>query len=135
MKDLMIGFRYFVITLPTSWIRTKNQIGIELRWMKKMTDKLEEFKKKVKNAEDDPLIDSLIEHDKKANENTDNYKKKEKNTEYDTFIYSLIEHAKKEDENTDYYEAVKILKYEIVKRLENKRKEIWWGSVKLPFLF
>lgn len=60
--------------------------------MKKMTDKLEEFKKKVKNAEDDPLIDSLIEH------------------------------AKKADENTDYYEAVKILKYEIVKRLENKRK-------------
>src|SRR5699024_12812143 len=93
MKDLMIGFRYFVITLPTSWIRTKNQIGIELRWMKKMTDKLEEFKKKVKNAEDDPLIDSLIEH------------------------------AKKADENTDYYEAVKILKYEIVKRLENRSEE------------
>src|SRR5699024_12617918 len=81
------------------------QIGVELMWMQKMTDKFEEFKNKAKSAEDDPLIDSLIEQ------------------------------AKQADENTDYYEAVKILKYEIVKRLENKRKYIWWGSFKLPFLF
>jgi len=52
-----------------------------------MSDKLDEFKIKVEQSENAPLIDSLIEHVKKA------------------------------DENIDYYEATKIIKHEILRRL------------------
>jgi len=55
-----------------------------------MSDKFEEFKRKVEQSENAPLVDSLIEH------------------------------AKKADENIDYYEATKIIKYEILKRLDTK---------------
>lgn len=54
-----------------------------------MDNKFEEFKEKVQNADNAPLIDSLIDH------------------------------AKKADENTDYYEATKIIKHEILRRLDN----------------
>lgn len=53
-----------------------------------MSDKFEEFKEKVQNADNAPLIDSLIDH------------------------------AKKSDENIDYYEVTKIIKHEILKRLK-----------------
>ena len=50
-------------------------------------NKLEEFKAKVEQAVTSDLLDSLIEH------------------------------AKKADENIDYYEATKIIKAELLKRL------------------
>jgi len=55
-----------------------------------MIDKLKEFEKKVQSADNAPLIDSLIDH------------------------------ARKADENTDYYEATKIIKHEILRRLGNQ---------------
>lgn len=55
-----------------------------------MSDKFEEFKVKVQNADNAPLIDSLIDH------------------------------AKKSDGNIDYYEATKIIKHEILRRLSNQ---------------
>lgn len=57
-----------------------------------MNDKFKEFKIKVEQSENAALIDSLIEH------------------------------AKKSDENTDFYEAMKIVKYEILDRLEVRDK-------------
>lgn len=55
-----------------------------------MNEKLVSFKEKVKRAENAPLIDSLIEH------------------------------AKKADESLEYYEATKIIKHELLERLKNE---------------
>lgn len=53
-----------------------------------MNEKLKLFEEKVKKAENAAVIDSLIEH------------------------------AKKADENIEYYEAMKILRCEILKRMK-----------------
>lgn len=53
-----------------------------------MNEKLALFKEKVKKSDNAPLIDSLIEH------------------------------AKKADESLEYYEATKIIKHELLERLK-----------------
>lgn len=55
-----------------------------------MNDRFGEFKRKVEQSEDAPLIDSLIDH------------------------------AKKSDGNIVYYEATKIIKYEVLRWLGNQ---------------
>lgn len=56
-----------------------------------MNDKMEKFKMKVEQSESIHLVDSLIEH------------------------------AKKADESLDYYEATKIIKHELLERLNVSR--------------
>lgn len=54
-----------------------------------MSDKLKQFEEKVKSADNAPLIDSLIDH------------------------------AQKIGSDIDYYEATKIIKKELLKRLND----------------
>lgn len=45
------------------------------------------------------------------------FREKVKKSETASLIDSLIEHAKKADKNFEYYEATKIIKYELLERL------------------
>lgn len=50
--------------------------------------------------------------------NLENFKKQIAATDNDSLIRSLVEHAKKMDEDVNYYEAVKLIKAELLQRLE-----------------